>query len=135
MAKLQFLTEADVTQQIKDFLMWEGWRAHRLNAGKWVSWAEAMRYTEAVRRHMLGQATIPPAKKPVPREWAEKGSPDWLFVHPKHGALYVEMKAEGKRPNEQQLEYIERLIKDGYAATWSSDFEDFKAWYGKRFTR
>lgn len=135
--KTQFLSEAHVTKQVRDFLLYRGWRAHRLNTGKWVPWAEAMRY--AVKfgtwrvNALLGGSVVPPPKKPVPREWSEEGSPDWLYVHPKHGALYVEIKAEGKRPKKLQQAYLDRLAKDGYAATWTNRYEDFEKWYHKRF--
>ena len=124
-----FLSEPDVTRQVCDALKYRGWRAHRLNAGKWVPWAEAMRYAKAGGRLGL----VPAPKKLVPREWGDEFGPDWLFVHPDHGAMYVEIKAEGKRPSKGQKGYLNRLGEDGVQCCWTDGLSSFMVWYGERY--
>ena len=126
-----FLGEADVTRQIRDFLAYRGWREHRLNAGKWVPWAEAMRY--ANRSEAAYPGSEAGAKPPVPRDWGDKSGPDWLFVHPARGAFYVEIKAEGKKPRKDQLQYLSELVCLGFSATWTNDLDQFADYYRSRW--
>ncbi len=124
----RFLSEAHVTRQVRDFLEARGWRAVRMNAGKWVPWAECMRYGEYFRVSERGREP----KKPAAYDWGDKHGPDWLFVHGRHGVLYVEMKAEGKKPSKMQNAYLEVLRKEGFPATWTNSFDEFERWYADR---
>lgn len=54
------------------------------------------------------------------REGIRAGVPDVCLPVPRRGcgALYIELKAKGKKPTDAQMEMIERLKKAGNAATW-----------------
>lgn len=95
------LTEAQVTQQIKGWMLAKGWTAYRLQSG-------------TVRGVTQGTyITLNPA-----------GTPDWLFVR---GAdiLFVEMKATGKKLNPKQVLWMVVALTSGTPATWADSLETF----------
>jgi len=48
------------------------------------------------------------------------GVSDLFFAEPRKGyhGLYMELKAAGKKPTEEQLSWLEAVSKKGYAAEW-----------------
>lgn len=133
------LTEQQVTSQIVEWLQWRGWLAHRKHVGEFIAIARVMDWlselVDAMRRGgltavrelaMKAMREFPRAKVTL----GKAGIPDWLFTHPHyHPAIYIEMKATGKKPDPHQLLYIEQLQRDGYRATWCNSFEMFEVWY------
>lgn len=50
------------------------------------------------------------------------GWPDTIILGPAGVAVWVELKAPGKKPSRRQLERISDLHKLGHHATWSDSF-------------
>lgn len=112
---MHLLKERDVTKQVVDFLAHRRWRPHRAHVGKFVPYAER------------------DAEKPRVLSIGEEGDPDWLFVHPKHGPLYIELKAWGKKPSKLQKIRLEALRKEGFRAEWFDSLEGLESYYRREF--
>ena len=56
-----------------------------------------------------------------------KSFPDIMILAKRlcFGGLYIELKAKGKEPDESQLNYIDKLKRKGYFATWTDDIDKF----------
>ncbi len=134
------LSEAQVTQQICDFMAWEKWRAHRLHPGKFVPYAKAKLAVEKAlvwsptrEAELLRRIWMELNRLLRPVELEEAGEPDWLFVSSHYGSLYVEMKAEGEKPKPHQRERLAELNGLGLPATWTDGLDRFKPWYLKTY--
>lgn len=133
------LSEQQVTAQIVEWMQWRGWTAHRKHVGEFIAFAKIMEWlgelVEGMRRG--GLATVRDLAMKAMRDFprskvtlGKAGLPDWFFTHPKiHPAIYIEMKATGKKPEPLQLATLEQLRRDGYNATWANCFDDYHAWY------
>lgn len=117
------LSEADVTQQVCDFMAAEGWRGVRMN---------------------VGVATNLATGKQV--AFHEPGMPDWQFWTPMytpdffHGSLedkrranvslvWIEFKAPGEKPTPRQLAWHRDEIARGALVIVVDHFETFRDWY------
>lgn len=58
----------------------------------------------------------------TPIHMGKVGEPDWLFLKP-NDVVYIEIKAPGKKPKPEQLEYIAKLQHLGFKATWCDSVE------------
>lgn len=114
------LSEADVTEQVCQFLGAEGWRGYRMNVG--------------------GMENTPGNYV----RFGETGVPDWLFI--RYGAaptamdnaaqyrvradvLWIEMKAPNKKPEPHQLAWHEAERARGALVKVVDHFETFRDWY------
>ena len=99
------LTEADVTAQIKGWLLAKGWQPFRLQSG----------VVRGVTREAF--ITLNPA-----------GTPDWFYVR---GAtvLFVEMKRPGKKLHEAQENWFRLAEMRGTPAIWADSLEMFTEKY------
>ena len=110
------LKEKHVSQQVKDFLEWQGWRLVRNNVTK--------------LRDYAGHWT----------SYGEVGMPDFLALyycqhdHPGVAvALWVEVKkADGKLSPQQVVWHTAELARGGCVVV-ASHFEDFEKWYWEHF--
>lgn len=68
-----------------------------------------------------------------PHPVGERGECDWRCVMPKggHYALYfeLEVKAPGKKPRPEQLEYMAKRRHQGLDATYADSLPMLQAWY------
>jgi hypothetical protein len=80
------LTEKDVVEACKDVLMWRGYKLVRLHVGLYKT-------LDHKRYQSIG----------------EKGLPDYLAVHAKYPALFIEFKRPRKIPEPHQAEKIREL--------------------------
>lgn len=103
------LTERDVTRQIRDFLEWRQWRALRQ------------------------QRTVIPGAF----QTGEPGIPDFLFLrYLPDGmalALWVEMKAPGRKTAERQQQWRAREEKRGAVVVTVDDLGAFQSWYDEQY--
>jgi hypothetical protein len=114
------LSERVVTKQIRDFMVYHGWRAIRLQSGLFAR---------------------PDGKLCSRVHVGEKGMPDYLFLksHPRYfGAAYcvfVELKAEGKtvEPGSAQDLWAAEALRDGFEVICANSLEDYIAAYRSRF--
>lgn len=139
------LTEQQVTAQIVEWMQWRGWTAHRKHVGEFIAFAKVMEWLgnllDAMRKGgltavrdcaMKAMRDFPHSKVTL----GKAGLPDWCFTHPKiHPAVYIEMKATGKKPEPLQLATLDQLRRDGYHATWVDGFDMFHAWYQTNIIR
>lgn len=58
------------------------------------------------------------------RAGVARGWPDLLVLAPGGQALFLEVKARGKKPTELQLSTLRRLDHLGFKAEWVDDLED-----------
>lgn len=133
------LSEQQVTAQIREWMEWRGWTAHRKHVGEFIAFPRMMDFLnaliEATRRG--GLTAVRDIAMKAMREWPRQkvtlgkaGLPDWFFSHPHiHPGIYIEMKATGEKPSPLQLATLEQLRRDGYNAEWFGDFDNFLAWY------
>ena len=99
------LTEANVTQQIKGYLVSLGWIGYRLQSG-------------VVRGVTQGTyITLNP-----------NGTPDWFFVRGSE-LLFVEMKAPGKKLAPAQENWFKLAEMRLTPAIWADGIDNFKAKY------
>jgi hypothetical protein len=84
------LTENDVERVCRDFLNLRGYRLERLHSGRFK--------TLDGRRYITG---------------AEPGTPDWVVVHGRHRAFYLETKAPGGVLSDAQA-WMHRVLTRGY---------------------
>ena len=58
-----------------------------------------------------------------------KGNPDLILAMPRgdFGALYIELKKPGKKPEPHQVKQMERLRAAGNCVEWADNVEDAKA--------
>lgn len=106
------LLEKDVTRQVLDFLVYEGWTAHRLHTGT----------------ARLGKSNSHITLNP-------KGTPDWLFVR-RSGArqsFYAELKAPGGKLSRIQNQRHAELKAVGHLVYVIDDFEEFLRAYNVEF--
>lgn len=95
-------TEAEVTKDCVEFLHKLGWRPKRNHVG--------MFYTQYGGKIFIG----------------EEHEPDWTFLHPKHPAVWIELKKTGEKPRPGQNEFIAKLRHFGYRAGWCDSLEGLK---------
>lgn len=102
------LKETDVVRQITDLMKAEGYRIMRLQSGVFVSDTRILRI-------------------------GERGLPDWLFLRRSEDrcrpvAMFVEIKAPGKKPRPEQVAWINEAIEAGLLACWTDDLDSFRSW-------
>lgn len=99
------LLERDVTKQVTEYLAVHGWEMIRLHAG-----------TVKKRGCFIRLGRI--------------GRLDWVAVHPKHPAFYVEMKRnKGGVVSDEQAAEISKLIRLGYKVAVPFSIDEFMAWF------
>lgn len=111
------LRERDVSQQVKDFLGFRGWRVFRNNVtrlqdknGKWIA-------------------------------FGEPGMPDLLALHYRldtkftgmAACLWVEVKQPGGKPRPHQAEWHKTETAMGATVVVVDDFRVFEDWYWEEF--
>lgn len=100
-------TEREVTAEILKEMIRRGWRPRRSHSGLF--------YTRDGRPQRIG----------------EPGMCDWVFLRnsicPMH-YCEVEIKASGKKPSPQQLEYMAAMNHAGIACTWVDSVEELTKW-------
>ncbi len=84
------LTENDVEKQTKDYMGYCGFRAFRMQVGRFK--------TPDGRWVTVG----------------ERGLADWLFVHPDKGAVFVECKRPRAKPKPHQVVWIREMRAQGF---------------------
>ena len=114
------LKEADVLRAVEALLRHHGWAVRRMFPGVWVPYFE---FANAKRMK----------RRPVPRTLHPNDDPDLLCVHPRLGALWVEVKAPGKKPNPAQAVKLEQLRREGYRAWWVDSVDEAKRLYLRAF--
>ena len=97
-------SESEVVKECVEYMHRCGWRPKRNHVGTF--------YT----------------RTGAPVHMGDKGEPDWTFTHPTQPAIWVEMKATGKQPRPEQLEFIAKLKHLGYRATWVDSVAGVKEW-------
>jgi hypothetical protein len=95
-------SEAEVTRHILRWAIERGWRCHRNHVGVY--------HTRDGR----------------PQRINDPGMPDWLFLHPEHPPVWVEVKRPRERPRKIQLEYMAVLQHRGFRVCWTSSAEDLE---------
>lgn len=95
-------TEAEVTKDCVEYMHSIGWRPKRNHVGVF--------YTK----------TGSPIRIGVEHE------PDWTFCHPSMPAIWIELKATGKKPEKGQLEFMAKLRHFGYKADWCDSLDGLK---------
>lgn len=106
------LSENDVRRAIVDFLKAQGWTVLRLQSGVFQRPGSSARIT-------IGEVNMP----------------DYCAVSAviRPGVMFIETKAEGKRPTAGQRKRIDELIEDGFVAVWFDGFDTgnrpFLPWY------
>lgn len=123
--KRENLPENIVTKQIKDFLESRGWNVIRMNSGLFER-----RYGKQASQPAEGE------HKPMIRI-GKKGQADWLCYRRIGGIqfhlFHMEVKAPGKTPKPDQLEWIYRHRATGTPADWMDSFDigkrPFIRWY------
>lgn len=112
------LSEADVTQQVCDFLAAEGWRGVRMNVGVATNLATGRQVA-----------------------FHERGMPDWVFllywgsdrmmmnVEQTADVLWIEFKASGKKAAAHQLAWHEAERARGALVKVVDHYETFRDWY------
>jgi hypothetical protein len=83
------LVENDIEKACADFLNLHGYRLERLHAG---------RFKTLDGRYITG---------------AEPGTPDWVAIHGRHRAFYLETKAPGGALSDSQA-WMHRVLTAGY---------------------
>lgn len=125
------LPENQVEAQIVDFLRAKGWHVTRQQVGTYVPY------------RVLAEARSGKTPNVIPIRIGEKGMCDWkasraLFRDAIYDAAKVlvsryefefEVKAPGRRPNPDQLEYIRRAIALKRNAFWWSSYDAFREAY------
>jgi len=95
-------SETEVTRHLLRWAIDRGWRCHRNHVGVY--------YTRDGR----------------PQRINDPGMPDWLFLHPEHPPVWVEVKRPRERPRKIQREYMAVLQHRGFRVCWTSSVEDLE---------
>jgi hypothetical protein len=95
-------SENEVTRQLLRWAIDRGWRCHRNHVGVY--------YTRDGR----------------PQRINDPGMPDWLFLHPEHPPVWVEVKRPRERPRKIQREYMAVLQHRGFRVCWVSSVEELE---------
>lgn len=142
------LSEADVTEQVCDFMVAEGWRHIRHNVGGAYSSQAVtalLKLLDSLERWtpLLGKAIYRVRRSFV--EFGEPGMPDSQFLKYRtktqggwtRGATYVvwiELKSHGKKPKPHQLSWHEAERARGALVKVVDHFETFRDWYRETFS-
>lgn len=105
------IKENHVEAAVLTFLRVRGWRVDRQHVGK-AQWPSG--------------------------EWLQlhpEGTADWFAHRPatSPSCLYIETKAPGERPTEQQMLYLEMAARAGYLTIWCDSLQAFVDFYGRYF--
>ena len=57
----------------------------------------------------------------------DRGKPDRMFLYDGN-VLFIEMKGEGKKPTKLQLNWLDKLKKQGFEADWVDNVNDGQEW-------
>jgi hypothetical protein len=121
------LPENVLERQIKDFLIWRGFKSIRQHIGTVAPY-------RVLKQLHLRQITLEQAARNIMRI-GEEGATDWLSARPLIApggraldgpwpwqGFYWEAKAPGKKPSDAQLRWIERHKQVGIEAVWFNQF-------------
>lgn len=97
------LSEAEISQQHRDFLEQHGWQVHPLHAERNFRQARD-------RRERTGCA-------------------DYVCISPYSGAFYLEMKRKRGKLRPSQIEFQTEVMRKGFTYVVSEDFDEFTKWY------
>ena len=113
------LNENEVEQAICDFLRYRGWHVYRNNVGLFR------------RLNSEGKVRV-----------GEKGMADWFAVRsigknwPGYCEfLWLEVKANGKKPTLEQREWLARKRREGYQAEWFDSLDKFAQFYREKYDK
>lgn len=98
---------------------------------KWIN----MQYPKAMAFHIPngGKMNVATGAR-LKRMGVRRGVPDICVpcAHYEYRGLYIELKAEGKKPTPEQRKVLEHLEQQGYFVAVCDSFDKFKAcvdWY------
>lgn len=141
----QDLPENIIECQIKTFLEMRGWQCLRLQAGTFAGLGPLIAALDKgllITREMLYRSMV---------RIGEKGRADWLAMRPRratgvdsliempmHQIFFFECKAPGKKPQPEQLAWLQAQEQTGTPTAWFDDFEgdwdtSFLPWYRARY--
>lgn len=87
------------------------------------------------RRQHVG--TFKPMSGGAPVTMGENGECDWRCMRAAHGKTVeyfeLEMKAPGKKPRPDQLEYMAKRTHQGFNVVWADSLNVLKKWYATRY--
>ena len=106
--------EADVLEDVKQFLALKGWECLRTFPGRWIPYGEFWAAQKAK------------GFQPKPRTLHPTGIPDMLAVRPYEVKnqraiaqfLWIELKRPGEKPDEHQRLSHNRLRQRGFRVVW-----------------
>lgn len=102
------MTEREVVHECIEWLRGQGWICRRQHVGLFMT------------------------QQGTPIRLGEVGESDWRCIRPKGGnyaeVFELEMKAPGKKPKPEQLEYMAKRRHQGLQATWASSLTMLKDW-------
>lgn len=97
------MTEAQLQRAVIDLARWTGWLVHHARTVQ----AASGRWQTALQ--------------------GDTGAPDLLLAHPRHGTLYVELKAAKGRLSDQQQRWRNTLEPTGRYRLWRpADWNDIQ---------
>ena len=94
---------------------------------KWLSLVHPDAYA-LTYAHANGGHRHPAVGRALKREGVKAGVPDLFVAFPKHKfhGLYIEVKTKAGKPTKLQLEWLDRLSSQGYAAMLCFGFDACK---------
>lgn len=131
-ARRNGLSENAVEAQICDFLRARRWIVKRQHVGKHVPLGFLLRTLEhgGISKEAIFRNVVDIGEKYAADWRAERAAGDGLLQ-----VLYVEVKAPGRKPTREQLDWLERARLSGARAGWWDSIDSFEAWYVTEFGR
>lgn len=124
------LRENDVEAQICDFLRLRRWIVKRQHVGKHVPLGLLLRLLGAggVTKQAIYRNVVDLGEKHAADWRAERAATDGLMQ-----VIYIEVKAPGRKPDADQLDWLNRARLSGARAGWWDSIDSFEAWYVTEF--
>jgi len=129
------LPENQLEGQVLGFLRARGWTVIRNHVGRYVPLYVVMQAQEAnqvIRVNTLGGRIVTIGKKGQSDYTATRPRPELGYGMQQQ--IHIELKAPGKRPTPEQLEWMRQKNATGEPAEWFDEFQDdwphsFVPWY------
>lgn len=118
------LPENQVEAAIESFLRLRGWVVTRVHIGTFVPLGRLMQSLESsgtVSREVVMRSIVRMGKKGECDFWAVRPTPGQRRLYQ---FFFYEVKAPGKRPTPEQVDWMRSMASCGIEAKWFDDFQD-----------